>query len=380
MVNKQPRAFVTKWAIICLVLLFTAPAYPDQDQDKLDNLRQEIKQLKHSLANAKTDKLRIEKQLQYAEVGISKISRLLHNIGDQLKQLHNQLKQLNKNKFRLIQDLSAHTEAISKQITSSYRLGKQAYLKLLLNQKNPQKVARTLRYYDYYNQARLTQIQRWQKDLGALKNTRANISTKTQRLQLLKAERQSEKKQLARLQIQRAQMLIAVNRKIRDNKQQLTELLKSERELADLVKVIVSQNPAENVTQKPFMQLRGQLPWPIKGKISARFGSSRNLGELKWQGVFISAASGQAVRAVSHGRVAYADWLRGFGLLVILDHGNGYMSLYGRNESIYKEAGSWVEANEVIATVGASGGQQQSGLYFEVRRNGKPVNPEKWFK
>jgi septal ring factor EnvC (AmiA/AmiB activator) len=146
-------------------------------------------------------------------------------------------------------------------------------------------------------------------------------------------------------------------------------------ELSEIDDSGLSSDGAEH---QPFAKLRGRLNWPSRGKLITRYGSARKVGKLKWQGVNISAPEGTEVRAISHGRVAFSDWLRGFGLLTIIDHGDGYMSLYGGNQSLFKEVGDWVEAGEAIASVGNSGGRQDSALYFEIRHNGKPSNPLKW--
>ena len=158
---------------------------------------------------------------------------------------------------------------------------------------------------------------------------------------------------------------------MQSNRSRVEDLLMSLGELlADI--------PAEAENQKPFGKLRGKLPWPVKGKFRANFGTSRKQGDLKWNGVIINADYDTRVRAVTHGRVAFADWLQGYGFITIIDHNDGYMSLYGYTQELYKQVGDWVEASEVIATVGDSGGQLESGLYFEIRKQGKPVNPEKW--
>ena len=130
--------------------------------------------------------------------------------------------------------------------------------------------------------------------------------------------------------------------------------------------------------QKPFGQLKRNLPWPVKGKFSAAFGTSRNTGDLRWNGVVIDSDYGKPVRAISHGRIVFADWLQGYGFITIIDHNDGYLSLYGHNQDQYKQAGDWVEAGETIATIGDSGGQPKSGLYFEIRHQGKPINPKQW--
>ena len=365
-----------------------APAETESQQQRLQQLRQDIKSIRQSLEHSKQDKQRAEQQLRFTEVGISKINHLLLTLDKELQHQQTQLSSLNQKQDLLSKKLTTHTQAIAKHVNASYRLGRQAYLKLLLNQQNPQRVARTLRYYDFYNRARLEQIEMWLNDTASLRRTRTEISKQTEALKNLRQEQTTEQKQLSALHVQRAQALVAIKKQIYDKKQELDKLLQNERKLLELVQTITADGPVNTTmtlplpgaAQKPFAQLKGQLAWPTRGRLTAKFGSSRDIGDLKWQGVFISAGTGQPVHAVSSGRIAYADWLKGFGLLVILDHGSGYMSLYGHNESLYKETGAWVEPNEVIATVGSSGGKYKSGLYFEVRHQGKPVNPVKWFK
>ena len=141
---------------------------------------------------------------------------------------------------------------------------------------------------------------------------------------------------------------------------------------------LLADIPSSPSESRPFSSLKGKLPWPVKGSFLGRFGQSKNTGDLKWNGVLIKAKLGTPVRVISHGRVAFSDWLQGFGFITIIDHGDGYMSLYGHSESLFKQTGDWVQAGEVIATVGDSGGQPISGVYFEIRSRGKPVNPSKW--
>jgi septal ring factor EnvC (AmiA/AmiB activator) len=135
--------------------------------------------------------------------------------------------------------------------------------------------------------------------------------------------------------------------------------------------------PAEADGQQPFHSRKGKLRWPARGRLAQRFGAPRS-GGLRWRGVMIEAQEGGEVRAVSQGRIAFSDWMRGFGLLLIIDHGDGYMSLYGHNQTLYKEVGEWVDTGEVVALLGASGGRTESGLYFEMRHKGRPINPVHW--
>ena len=172
-----------------------------------------------------------------------------------------------------------------------------------------------------------------------------------------------------------------IRRDIDSEGKQLSQLRKDERALKRILKSLtdlLSDIPGSLTNVKSFGQLKGQLPWPSGGKLTTRFGTARGDSGKRWSGVIIGTQRGDDVRAIARGRVAFSDWLRGYGLLLILDHGDGYMSLYGHNESVYRDTGEWVESGQVIASVGDSGGQHHTGLYFEIRRDGKPINPVKW--
>ena len=185
---------------------------------------------------------------------------------------------------------------------------------------------------------------------------------------------------MQRSQGQRRDVVARLTQELNDQSRQLDRLQSDERDLQTLITGLeeaLADIPAEHPQQLAFVGLRGRLPWPASGRIVNRFGSPK-LGALVWDGVMISAPEGREVRAVHHGRVAFADWLRGFGLMLIVDHGDGYMTLYGHNQSLFKEAGDWVEVGEPVALVGSSGGREQAGVYFGIRYQGRAVDPAKW--
>jgi septal ring factor EnvC (AmiA/AmiB activator) len=280
--------------------------------------------------------------------------------------------------------------SLAQQIRAAYTIGQQEYVKILLNQQDPAAVSRTLTYYDYFNRARLTRIKSIDTSLAELQKLEEKIQAKTAKLERNQQEQSSEKTQLENTRSQRANVLARLHQQILAKGERLSLMQEDERRLQRLLDSLATapaddaQTPAdselatEGTEHTPFRTLRGRLQWPSRGKLTTRYGSARKIGKLKWQGVTIRAPEGTEVRAISHGRVAFSDWLRGFGLLTIIDHGDGYMSLYGGNQSLFKEVGDWVEAGEVIAGVGNSGGRKNSALYFEIRHNGKPTNPLKW--
>jgi septal ring factor EnvC (AmiA/AmiB activator) len=355
---------------------------------RLQELRQQIEALRSTLDSDQQRKQDLQSQLALSERHIGKVVALLKGLKRQLRREQRDLRKLRQQRGELQSDLQHQRVALAGQIRAAYAIGQQEYLKILLNQQDPAAVTRTLTYYDYFNQARLKRIRHIDSRLTALRQVEEKIHGKTRQLEKNQAEQRSEKAQLEQTRDRRQQVLAKLNRQITVKGERLSQLLADERRLQHLLDRLaqaptlapdeLQEQPSEQSERTAFRQLRGRLPWPSQGRLLNRYGSSRKVGKLKWQGVTIKAPEGTEVRAVSHGRVAFSDWLRGFGLLIIIDHGDGYMSLYGGNQSLFKEVGDWVEAGEVIASVGNSGGHQEAALYFEIRHNGKPSNPLKW--
>lgn len=325
----------------------------------------------------------VQHTLSKIETRISHQSRSLRQLSRKLKARKKKLSGLKKERRKEEQKLAAQQELLSKQVRSAFMIGHQEYLKLILNQEEPALIGRTLVYYDYFNRARSEQIGQVQVALENIEMLTVRISTETKKLRQTQTKQQTEKKALEKTYRERALVLARLNRDIRSKDQRLAQMSADEKRLQDLLQAINKAMPdifTEVDNHKSFVAYRGKLAWPVRGKVKNLYGKRRKAGKLKWNGVMIMASKGREVHAISHGRVAYADWLRGYGLLLIIDHGDGYMSLYGHNQSLYKETGDWVDANEIIAEVGDSGGQQTSGLYFEIRHKGKPTNPGRWCK
>ncbi|MCK4865980.1 MAG: peptidoglycan DD-metalloendopeptidase family protein, partial [Gammaproteobacteria bacterium] len=252
-----------------------------------------------------------------------------------------------------------------------------------LNQENPAAIGRTLTYYDYFHKARSHNIDEAVVMIKKLDRLTAQVKIKTDELKTSRKQQQVEKLKLEDDFIERSVIVKRIETDLANQGTRLKKLVADELLLQQLLKEIRNIMPSmltEIDKRETFSKRRGRLKWPVKGKVKRLFGKSRQAANLKWNGVLIPSAEGKEVKAISHGRVAYADWLRGYGMLVIIDHGDGYMTLYGYNQALYKETGDWVEEGEVIASVGRSGGQSKSGLYFEVRVKGQPSNPTKWCK
>lgn len=362
----------------------------DATSSKLEQLREQIQSLRHELDSDQQRKQGLQIRLRNTERHIGKVVALLKRLKRQLRKQQRELKKLHKRRAGLQSDLQTQRVSLARQIRAAYSIGQQEYVKILLNQQDPAAVTRTLTYYDYFNQARLTRIRSIDTSLAKLQQLEEKIQNKTAKLKQNQQEQSSEKAQLENTRGQRAKVLAKLQQQISAKGERLSLMQEDKRRLQRLLDSLATaprdnaQTPAdgaidsEGTEHTPFRTLRGRLKWPSRGKLITRYGSARKVGKLKWQGVNIKAPEGTEVRAISHGRVAFSDWLRGFGLLIIIDHGDGYMSLYGGNQSLFKEVGDWVEAGEVIAGVGNSGGRKNSALYFEIRHNGKPANPLKW--
>lgn len=254
---------------------------------------------------------------------------------------------------------------------------------MLLNQQDPGVVSRMMVYYEYLNRDRVQSIQRINSSIAELRALQMLIQREQAQLRPLRSLQEQELQALEHSQQERESVLAALEADILSDDQRLSGMEQDERRLEtflqDLERMLI-ELPLQSAGQVAFADLRGQLPWPASGRLAMRFGSSRKRGGRKWDGVVIDAREGTEVRAVHHGRVVFADWLRGLGLLIILDHGGGFMSLYGHNQSLFKETGEWVAPGEVLGLAGRSGGQANPGVYFGIRKHGKPVNPDQWCK
>ncbi|MDF3018975.1 MAG: hypothetical protein K0Q92_278 [Steroidobacteraceae bacterium] len=279
--------------------------------------------------------------------------------------------------------LARDRQALAGQIRAAHMIGQEEPLKLLLNQKDPAQAGRVLTYYQYFGRARASQIAAINGHIAELNTLDEQLATEEERLTALEAEQKGEVAKLQSARDRRGKALATLEAESKNRAKELERLKDQQGGLEKLVREL--RRALERVDKFPtdskdaFARLRGKLAWPVSGKLLASFGQVR-AGGMKWDGVLVSGNQGTAVRAVYHGRVVYADWLSGLGLLTIIDHGDGYLSLYGHNERLYKDVGEKVTAGDTIATVGDSGGRQTPALYFEIRKAGRPVDPRPWFR
>ena len=372
--------------IVCSPKLLSAAAQEnDSDIDSqrahLEELRKTINILQKSLDQQRDEHDKLRKQLRVAEKEIGAIVRRLDVLNRKLRNQQKRVAGLQGERQKLWSELDHQRLVLGGQLRSAYAIGRQEYMKLLLNEQDPAVLGRTLVYYDYLNKARAERIEVIRDKVKRLEQVEIDLKESTAALEISRAEQLAEKQRLERSHEERKEVLEQLASQIRTREQKLGQVKADAQQLEALLtglREALADIPVAAGKRESFASLRGKLPLPVQGTIRASFGSLRKEGKLRWQGVLINAREGSPVHAVSHGRVAYADWLRGFGLMVIIDHGDGYMTLYGQNQSLYVTTGDWIEAGEVIAGAGSSGGQAHSGVYFEIRSNGKPTNPLRW--
>lgn len=377
-----------KPALTPLILLFAClalPAVGDEDElarvkeQELEEVRARISDLKESMDEAAERRDRLTGELQTAEVAISEARLRLRELEREREFTERRRVELDAAIAEREAELDAESEQLANQLRTAYMSGDQERLKLLLNQQDPATLGRLMAYYRYLNDYRSENIETVSGRIRELASLRSEVAAEEARLNEIAKARYAELGELNNSQEQRQTLLASLRRQIADEGREVDRLAAQEQDLARLIAEltsILSDYPIRS--EDPFSTHRGRLTWPIAGTLVHDFGQPRAGGQLTWNGVVLGAPRGQEVRAVYHGRVAFADWLAGLGLLVIVDHGEGYMTLYGYNETILKNAGDWVAPGDVIATVGDSGGQQQAGLYFEIRRGTDPVNPRQW--
>jgi septal ring factor EnvC (AmiA/AmiB activator) len=352
----------------------------DAAKAQLEQLRQRIGKLQSTLDSAQKTRQALLQELRSTERRIGRAALDLRQVSKALQQQRQRLDRLRSERSDQQRNLAVQQEALRKQVRSAYAMGRQERVKILLNQQDPVMVSRIMVYYDYLNQARIERAREIDRILEMLRRTEAQIALEEGRLLELRKKKENDIQHLELARVGRQEVMTALTADIRSKGKELSGLQTDEKGLQELLQRLrreLAERPVDSVTRKPFRALKGKMKWPSRGVLAARFGADKGSG-LRWDGVVISAQEGSEVRAVYHGRVVFADWLRGFGLLLIIDHGNGYMTLYGHNQALFKETGEWVEAEEPVALVGSSGGRLKTGLYFEVRYEGRPVNPKAW--
>ncbi|MEQ1529195.1 MAG: peptidoglycan DD-metalloendopeptidase family protein [Methylococcales bacterium] len=395
--------------VVCFAAIFFASAgHADLFGDT-----KELSEVQSGIKNVKENMQQIQLQKQTINTQLAEIEKRYGETFASLRALEGKINQKNRSLDRIRKDMQAHqdelalqNQELAGQIKAAYAMGRKEKLKLLLNQQDPALSGRMIVYYNYLNAERLAKLTDIQKSLAKLDELDKQEQEEAALLAEDVQKKKTEQVDLVAVRKQRNELLLQLSNDFSTNEQQLGRLKESENKLRSLIAswqnaessedtgaaehkedAMVSSDdgadaanaadkdnfPAQN---KAFATLKGKLPWPARGRSMAKLGGNEETTVS--DGVLIDAKEGAEIRAVTGGKVAYAEWLKGYGLLMIINHGNGYMTLYAFNQSLYKKVGDVVDAGEVIASVGQSGGRTQSGLYFGIRKNGQPIDPIEW--
>ena len=345
---------------------------------------QSQQQLEHSIADIKTTLAQkksqlndLQNDLQQSETALANAQNTLKQTDQQLKQQTVQMHKLQQQEQQLDNKLEQQQQKLAKHLQTAYILGRQPYLKMLLNQQNPYQISRIITYYRFINGERISAIKILQGTVDKIVANQTQIKDHRQKLLALKTQLQQDTKKLQQARQKRGQAVSQLNQSITNSQAQLANLLNNKEKLLDTLHR-VKYGFTQNYRGVNFRHYKHKLPWPVPGKVLHLFGQSIHDSQIKWNGVLIEAPLGRPVRAIAGGKVIFSKWLAGYGFLIIISHGHGYMSLYGRNQTLYKHLGDTVHSGDVIATVGKSGGYKTPALYFAIRHYSRPLNPVAW--
>jgi len=373
----KPAAYL--WALVAAASLAQGADEAGTEAD-LRKVRGRISELQQAIRKSTTERDSLAARLRDAELSVAAARRRLDETRSERGASERRREELEQEKARSERTLETERAALAGQLRAAYSIGREEHVKLLLNQQDPARLGRMLIYYGYFGRARAERIASIRAELARLAELGAAVEEQTRQLAVLEERARTE---LAALQDARRDRGRVLGELVNRLKNRVASLAKLQREestleklLADLRRVI-SDFPMNR--EEPFEKAKGRLTWPLSGRLVADFGQ-RRAGGVNWNGVVLAAERGARVRAVYFGRVIYADWLPGMGLLTILEHSGGYLSLYGHNEQLFKSVGDWVAPGDVIAAAGDSGGREQTELYFEIRKGSRPLDPHQWIK
>jgi murein hydrolase activator len=376
-------------ALLCVSTLPAAPSRPDEArkaedarkaEEQLQAVKSEIERVTREVSAEQVERDRLARELRSAELSVGKARDQLSDVRRERAEDAARRAALASEKRSRETELDQNRAALAGQMRAAYLIGRQEPLKLLLNQKDPELAGRMFIYYGYFGRARAGQIHLIENDVERLAELDNELAAEDAKLAELEKQQRAQLLALEQARERRTQVLANLEAQSHSRAQNLERLRTQQAGLEKLVRELrtaMERFPVEG--NDAFMRLRGKLAWPVSGHLVARFGDAR-AGGVRWDGVLVATERGAPVKAVCQGRVIYADWLPGLGLLAIVDHGDGYLSLYGHNERLYKAAGEQVAAGDTIAAAGDSGGSPRPELYFEIRKGGKPVDPRPWFK
>lgn len=373
-------AVIAAWLLAVAGAAAQSEPSKDQVERELQELRDRMEAVQSRLQEDRGERDDLEKRVESLDRDIAGLAEKIRRTEQEQSELREEIERLQERQRELRRRMAGQKERVAELAYSSYVMGRQSQLKLFLNQQSPAVINRMLGYHDYIVAARartIEQISVWAAEVADLTGEQ---EARERELAALAAEYRSGRQAIEKRRAERESALAALNERIAGSEDELARLRENENQLRGVLEEIedyLATRSSRSVTKGAFRDMKGRLRLPVDAPIAAGFGDARNTG-VRWDGIMFHPESGADVRAIFEGRVVFADWLRGFGLLLIIDHGDGFMSLYSHNEALFKQVGDWVATEEVISTVGTSGGLDRPGLYFEIRNNGEPQNPLSW--
>ncbi len=379
--SRQPAAI--KPALVLLAVLaasFSIAQDDEPSQAALAALVDSIREIQVNILSRRSQRESVFSQLQESEQRLAELNNDKNRLELSVQDNEEQMSALENERRNLQRLKSGQQQLLGQYIRSSYKYGRQEYFKFLLSQENPSLASRNLRYYSYFYEARSKKVEEYTNTLKALQSIEVEINAANTELQNQKNRLENQSRDLNDKVNERKTLLNQIDILLTSSARRLEALEADRIEMERLIEELQLSiaNLSLEGQQHTFQNLKGSLIWPVKGAVINSWGSNYGLGDLSWQGITISAENGSDVRAVHHGRVVFADWFSSSGLLLIIDHGGGYMSLYAHNKALFRDVGEWVNSGDIIASVGNTGGQQEYGLYFEIRYNGESENPSGW--
>ena len=369
---------------ILFFLLLADVAYGQQEstyQQQIKQIGEKISELGKALSSKQTQRSSEQEKLQKTQSDIKKLQKKISQNQKNVAQQENRINKIQKQIDNYSSYKQQHTEQLSELLNSAYRISRTNYLKLLLNQENPYAIGRLNNYYRYFSQAQSEKIADIKMQLSSLDELKTSYQQEQEKLASSKQQLQKQKRKLQKKQNEKKKLLAKLDSSIDQTSKQIAKLEEDRKRLNNLLGSFSSKKAKPQryiVTSGNFADQKGRLPLPVAGLLKQKFGVYITANGLRSDGVFFQTNNNKPVRSVYRGKVLFADWFKGYGLMIIVDHGNNYMSLYGHNNKLYKKIGDIVESNEVISESGTTGGLNTAGLYFEIRDNGNPVNPQLW--
>ncbi len=387
---------------------------PEASKEALSDLQQRLEALKKELDNSQEAHKDAADALKESERAISEANKKLYDINSRQQQSKKTLRQLEADSLKTNEALSQQQKLLSNQLYQQYIHGQQSYTQMILQSERPSEITRDVHYYSYVAKARADLINKMQGNLNRINQLNNETAAALKEVAELKQKQLEEKRALQAQKQNKSKVVSSLSKQIASQRGEIKKLSRDEKRLSQLVERLAKiipkkpvrkrtatrksspkteeattstspevvarneQEPSDEFAGSNFSSLKGKLKLPVRGEVTNRFGANREDSGISWKGLFIRANEGAEVKSVATGRVVFADWLRGFGNLIIVDHGSGYMSLYGNNEAVLKQVGEVVQAGDAIASVGNSGGNATNGLYYELRRQSRPFDPLSW--